>query len=54
MSTKSTTTQLTKEEIKYQRKVKAMELAIKSQGRNGITSDALVKVADKIFNYINQ
>jgi hypothetical protein len=53
MPTVSKTTVLSAAEIKYQRKVKAMELAIKSQGRNGITSDALVKVADKIFQYIN-
>ncbi len=53
MSTISKTTELTKDEIKYQRKVKSMELAIRSQGSKGILSETLVKVAEKIYQYLN-
>ena len=53
MASKTVTTELTKEEIKYQRKVKSMELAIKSQGTKGILSETLVKVATTIYNYLN-
>lgn len=53
MPTKSTTTTLTEKEVKYQQKVKSVELAIKSQGsKQGITSDALIKVAGKIYDYL--
>lgn len=54
MATKSTTTQLSKEEIKYQRRVKSVELAIKSQGSRGALSETIIKVADKIYAYLNQ
>ena len=50
---KQTKTVLTAAEIKYQRKVKAVELAIKSQGSKGIMSETLVKVAEKIYAYLN-
>lgn len=54
MSTKSTTTELTKEEVKYLRKVKSVELAIRSQGSKGMTCDTVVKVAEKIYEYLNK
>ncbi len=53
MATKSTTTELTKEEIKYQRRVKSIELAIRTQGSKGALSDTIVKVAEKIYTYIS-
>lgn len=52
MSIKSTTVKLTGEEVKYTRKVKSIELAIKSQGSKGMTSDTLITVAGKIYTYL--
>lgn len=54
MSTKSTTVKLTESEIKFNRRVRSIELAIKTQGSKGMTSDTVIKVAEKIFEYINQ
>jgi len=53
MSTKQTTTVLTAAEIKYLRKVKSVELAIKTQGSKGMQSSTVIKVAGEIYNYIN-
>lgn len=54
MSTKSTTVKLTESEIKFNRRVRSIELAIKTQGKGGIASDTLIKVAEKIYGYLNQ
>lgn len=53
MSTKSTTTQLTDTELKLQRKIKSVELAIKSQGKSGCQVTTLMKVAKEIYDYIS-
>ena len=47
----TTTKELSKEELKYQRKVKAVELAIKSQGNKGMTATTITNVAEAIFKY---
>lgn len=54
MPTKSTTVKLTAIEINFNRRVKSVELAIKTQGKTGITSETLIKVAEKIFEYLNK
>lgn len=54
MSTKSTITKLTNEEIKFQKRVKSIELAIKSQGSRGALSETIIKVAEKIYTYLCQ
>lgn len=54
MSTKSTTVKLTDAETKFNRRVRSIELAIKTQGTKGMTSDTVIKVAEKIYDYINQ
>lgn len=54
MSTKSTTTKLTAEESKFNRRVKSIELAIKSQGSRGALSETVIKVAGKIYEYLSQ
>lgn len=53
MSTKTTDTKLSPQEIKYNQRVKSVELAIRSQ-KGGITSDTLMKVAEKIYSYLKQ
>lgn len=53
MSTKSTTVKLTTDEVKYNRRVKSIELAIKSSGNKGVLSDTVIKVAEKIYTYLN-
>lgn len=53
MPTKQTITVLTKEEIKYLRRVKSVELAIKTQGRTGLSLDTLIRVSEKIYEYLN-
>lgn len=52
MSTKQVTTKLTDAETKFNGRVKSVELAIKSQGKNGIASKTLIEVAAKIYGYI--
>lgn len=54
MSTKSTTVKLTPDEIKFNRRVKSIELAIKSQGSRGALSETTLKVAEKIYIYLCQ
>lgn len=55
MATKSTKIELSAEEIKYQRKVKSIELAIRATvGKNGAMIGTIIKSADEIFKYINQ
>lgn len=48
----TTKTELSDKEIKYWQRVKSVELAIKSQGKSGITSETLVKVAERIYQYL--
>lgn len=50
---KQTKTELSKEEIKYERRVKSVELAIKNQGKNGATPKTLIAVAKEIYDYVN-
>lgn len=52
MSTKQIETKLTAAEIKYNRRVKSVELAIRAQ--KNMTAETIVKVSEKIYNYLNQ
>ncbi len=55
MATKSVTTKLTAEEVKYLRRVKSVELAIKSTvGKNGSSISVVMKSAEEIYNYISK
>ena len=49
----TTTKELTLAELKYQRKVKAVELAIRSQGNKGMTAKTITTVADEIYKYLS-
>lgn len=49
---KQTTVTKSKDEILYERRVKAMELAIKAQ--KNMHSDTIVKVATAIFIWLNK
>lgn len=53
MATTKTQKVLTTAEIKYNQKVKSVELAIRSQGNRGMTSKTLMEVAKNIFDYIS-
>lgn len=52
MSTTTTSVKLTQEEIIFQQRVKSVELAIKSQGRGGISQATLIKIAEEIYKYL--
>jgi len=55
MATKTITTKPSAEEIKYLRKVKSVELAIKSTvGKNGASIGTVIKSAKDIYEYINE
>ena len=49
----TTVKELSKEELKYQRKVKAVELAIRSQGNKGMTAKTITQVAEEIFKWLS-
>lgn len=51
--TKQTKTELTDAEIKYERRVKSIELAIKNQGKCGCVVKTLVNTAEEIYKYLN-
>ena len=50
----TTTKQLSAAELKYQRKVKAAELAIRSQGSKGMTATTITTVAEAIYKWLSE
>lgn len=55
MATKTQSIKLTDAELKYQRRVKSVELAIKATvGKNAAMINTVMKAAEEIYQYISQ
>lgn len=55
MATKSTTLQLSEQEIQFQRRVKSIELAIKATvGKNGSSMKTVLSAAKEIYDFLSE